>query len=342
MMIRRLTKLSRSFCCMSFCYMLSIALWMFVFPLSSEAQINLQATIPLNSVKIAMIDVRVPERSKLFQKEFVAALRGALGKQGLDIQMDVRPFPSIHDLSALCADIISSRPHIVIAGNDYAAAACAAIASNIPILFASENPVTRELRTKAGKNITGITSFAPTSPKRWEIILETIPNVRRIGLLFDDRNPGARTALDFVPSVEKKFGVKIVPIAIGSVAQIASIAEKIRRANVDALDIPYGGAVGMQKQRLVDAINAAKVPAFFDGELFAHMGGLLSYEAYQLNEPVNLAEMAAEIILGKSPADMPVRTPNEFRMVINLATAKRMNIVFPPDLLVRAHQFIAK
>jgi putative ABC transport system substrate-binding protein len=88
--------------------------------------------------------------------------------------------------------------------------------------------------------------------------------------------------------------------------------------------------------------NAARVnlPAIYVDERYVEAGGLLSYGTDNVDQLRRGAPYVDKILRGAKPADLPVEEPTNFRMVLNLKTAKALKITIPQSVLVRADRVI--
>jgi putative ABC transport system substrate-binding protein len=69
---------------------------------------------------------------------------------------------------------------------------------------------------------------------------------------------------------------------------------------------------------------------------FAVNGGLTSYGPILLDIYRRLGGIAAKVLHGSNPADLPVELPTNFELVVNLKNAKATGITMPTSILLRA------
>ena len=83
-----------------------------------------------------------------------------------------------------------------------------------------------------------------------------------------------------------------------------------------------------------------RLPAASVGREYADAGFLLTYGADLRDLYRRAAGFVDKIFKGAKPADLPVEQPTRYELVINLKTAKTLDIIVPPTLLTRADEVI--
>ena len=83
-----------------------------------------------------------------------------------------------------------------------------------------------------------------------------------------------------------------------------------------------------------------RLPAVYAYAFFAEAGGLMSYGVDVADVHRRAADYVNRILKGDKPGDLPVQTPIKFNLVINLKTAKALDITIAPSLLATADEVI--
>ena len=82
------------------------------------------------------------------------------------------------------------------------------------------------------------------------------------------------------------------------------------------------------------------LPTIFADREQAEAGGLISYGASRPDAYRQAGNYVGRIVKGEKPSELPVMLPTKFHLLINLKTAKSLNIDIPATLLARADEVI--
>ena len=112
------------------------------------------------------------------------------------------------------------------------------------------------------------------------------------------------------------------------------------RDRVDALLVPGDTFLFTERQRVTELAREHRLPGIYSLREFTELGGLMSYSARLTEQFRRAAVYVDKILRGASPATLPVESPSQYELVINLKTAKALGLTIPPALLVRADELI--
>ena len=102
--------------------------------------------------------------------------------------------------------------------------------------------------------------------------------------------------------------------------------------------LPPEPLTNAHRKRIVELATALKFPIVAALRSFAEEGGLISYGTNIPSLFRQSAEYVDRILKGEKPADMPVQQPTKFEMIVNLKSAKALDIVVPATILARADE----
>ena len=95
------------------------------------------------------------------------------------------------------------------------------------------------------------------------------------------------------------------------------------------------------RNEVLEFATQTKVPLSFDTSGVAgEPGALLSYGVDLSVLFRRAAAFVDKILKGAKPADLPVEQPTKFELIINLKTAKALNLDVPATLLALADEVI--
>ncbi len=208
----------------------------------------------------------------------------------------------------------------------------------IPIVNTSSDPVRNGLvasRARAGGNITGLANLTPElAGKRLQLLKEVVPQISRVAVIWDPAR-AARRIMRETKAVANSLDIKLHPIAVRVPKDIEHSFSPTKKERADAL-VPIRSVLVMKRyQWIVELAAGNRLPAMYDGRLFAEASGLMSYGTLIEVLDRSAATYVDKILKGVKPADLPVERPTKFNLAINLKTTKQLGITIPPRSSIR-------
>jgi len=214
----------------------------------------------------------------------------------------------------------------------------------IPIVFAvAIDPVGSGLvasLAKPGGNATGLSIQAnELAGKRLELLREAIPQLRRLGILFNADNTQPVLEMGETQAEARRLGLEIAPLAIRRADDIEPTFQNLK-VRADALYVAVDQLMVANRARILTLALAERLPTIFSERDFVKAGAFMSYGPNYSDLFRHSADYVDKILHGTKPGDIPVEQPTKFELVINLSTTKALGLTIPPALLTRADDVI--
>jgi putative ABC transport system substrate-binding protein len=276
---------------------------------------------------------------------FVQRLRELQWIEGRTVAIDYRWAEGrLERYNEIAAEFVRLKVDVIVAAGTPATAAAHQTTLVIPIVFVGAgDPVGTGLvatLARPGGNVTGLSSQqTDTTEKRLELLREVVPSLRRLAILANIDNPIAVSDMREVEAAASMLGFSVFTLKIQRSEDLASAFDALN-GRADALYVATDPLILTNRIRINTLALGVRVPAMYGSREYVEVGGLMSYGA---NYPVlfrRTADFVDRILRGANPADIPVEQPTKFELVINLTTAKVLDLTVPESFLLRADEVI--
>ncbi len=249
-------------------------------------------------------------------------------------------------VSELAAEIVRSRPDLIVGPSAPVARALKEATSEIPIAFSFvAHPVEIGLvqsLARPGHNVTGVAAITPGTflAKQFEILRELLPKAQRVAVLMIPTNDDYRLALARELPMVTQLGLQVDVIEVRASGDIPGAVEKAKTLRAEGVLVTSDAILDTPPNRVPDLLAQTSLPALYTSRGTVLVGGLISYTPDMIAIARRHAQYADRILRGASPADMPVEQPTRYILVINLKTAKALGLTVSPSLLSQADEVI--
>jgi putative ABC transport system substrate-binding protein len=248
-------------------------------------------------------------------------------------------------LNAVVAELATQRPHVIIAITAPAAVALKRAELSIPIVFAVVlDPVGLglvESLARPGGNFTGTTySEADLGGKRLELLVDALPETRRVAVLWGSNVPQNADLLESIRSSASTRAIEIFARELRALEDLAPAFDAATQAGAQALVFLSDNLMFGHRKRVAELALAHRLPSMHAFAAEVEDGGLMFYGPSLAESYRRVAALVDRILKGAHPGELPVEQPTKFELTINLRTAKAMGLTIPESFLLRADEVI--
>jgi putative tryptophan/tyrosine transport system substrate-binding protein len=248
-------------------------------------------------------------------------------------------------LAAFASELVALKPDLILAQGGQSAVAAGNATHEIPVVvMGAGDPVGTGLvqsLAHPGGNVTGVAELSTVlSAKRLELLNEAVPGVSQVAVLWNAADPAMVLRYREIESAAKTMHIEIRPLAVREPEDFDDAFAAMRRDLPGAMFMITDALTGLNRKRIVQFAAENRIPAIYEVRGPVDDGGLMSYGPILPDVFARTAYYIDKILKGAKPGDLPMEQPTKFELVVNLKTAKLLNIVLPPVLLARADEVI--
>jgi putative tryptophan/tyrosine transport system substrate-binding protein len=237
--------------------------------------------------------------------------------------------------AAVAADIASRKPDIIISNSNPLLKVLMETAPTTPIVGIMGNPVAAGLVSniaRPGGTLTGVSIDAGPgiAAKRVQILKEAVPGAAKIAYLLNSL------------AEEQRSGVSLPTRMLAEVneATLRRAFADMTDEKVDAALVSEDGSFLARRALIVELAVQHRIPAIYAYREYAEAGGLLSYGPELSDLAKRMANDVQQILGGTKPGDIPIYLPTKYELVLNLKTAKALDLTIPQSVLAQADEVI--
>lgn len=284
--------------------------------------------------------------SSAFFDSFREGMRNLGYAEGRNLKIDARwGEGSSERVEALTAELIRARPQIIVIQGGSALFSALRARPPMPVVFIySGDPVEAKVVdsfARPGRNLTGVTLLSlELVGKRMELLKEVLPGLKRVAILANPQHAGEKNELRVSQGAAKALGLTVEYFAVRTSPELEDALGAIAKSRLEAIVVFPDAFTIRHSERIAAFALSSRIPAISGWSQFVERGNFMSYGPNQRAAYRRLATYVDKILKGANAAELPIELPTTVELVINLPVAKRLGIVVPQSVLLRADKVI--
>jgi len=312
-------------------------------PLVARAQ---QAQRGMRRVGMLWPSLEQVPRNVKRRSAFLDRLRELGYIDGKTIQIHERYAGGVLDrLPGLARELVALKVDVIVAMAVAASVAAREAAARVPIVMVhAGDPIDAgliESLARPGGNVTGTTSMlSDLGGKQVEILHQVVPLARRVAFLSNPTNAATPPTVQSAVDAAQLLGLELVVVDVVARQDFEPAFARIEQSQAEALLVIVDPLISNNGKAVIAFAARRRLPALYTIGDLVRDGGLMSYSTNLDVHYPRAADYVDKILKGASPADLPVEQPVGFETLVNLKTARALNLELPPIFLASADEVI--
>lgn len=236
------------------------------------------------------------------------------------------------NLKNIAARFKNAKPDIIVGISTPATQALANEIRDVPIVGVAITDFETAKLVKSNErpetNVTGAHDLGPVE-KQLDMGKAFLPGAKTVGIMYNSSEINSEIQANRVKKHAAEIGLTVVEATVSNVNDIQQAAESIV-GQVDFIYIPTDNVMASAMPNLLKVTDAAKIPVIVGFDAGVKEGALASISVDFYKNGLQVGDMAADILDGKSkPETMPVQDPKDLTVMINKKNADLLGLSIP-------------
>src|SRR6516165_10563936 len=245
---------------------------------------------------------------------------------------------------ALASELVNLPVDVIVSWGTPASLAAHKATDTIPIVMSAGDPIGAGIvggLARPGRNVTGMSvQMAEQEGKRLELLKKLLPSLSRVAVLSNPSNPYCAIAVGEARSGATALNLQFDLMEASDVRSLDAAFLTLSRTRPDAVLVVADPFLAGERVRIADEMIKNKLPSIYSYHEHVRAGGLMTYTTNYYDVFRRQGLFIDKIFKGAKPGDLPVQQPTKFDLMLNLKTAKALDLAIPPSLLALADEVI--
>lgn len=302
-----------------------------------------QATPEAKVYKVGLTQIVEHPSLDTVRKGILDGLKEAGFEDGKNLKVEFQSAQGEQPVAQQIAQkFAADKKDIIIALATPSAQAAAQATKEIPVIFGTvTDPVSAGLVAsfaKPGGNVTGTSDMTPVKDQLSLFgQLQTPGKVEKVGMIYNSGEANSVFTVNQAKAAARELGLTIVEATVANAGEVQQAAQSLV-GRVDGLYLITDNTLAQGIQSVLAIAAEKKIPTVSVERSYVEQGALITagFDYYKLGKQTGA--MAADVLKGKKPADIPVQTSAELTVSVNVKTMNAIGVKVPEAIMAKAEK----